>query len=755
MDTTSSVFPEPAAHVRQTEAGLWDEPQSLLEHLEHVAKIASEFARPFKSAAWAYEAGIGHDLGKSTKEWQNYLIEVSGYGTEDGYETTGSRKIEHSAPGAKAVEEAIGKGPGRILSYLIAGHHTGLPDWSGTQSSLQFRMQQTETDHIPRQFRQLLGSDADALRTVPWRFSPDGLDMSLWIRMLFSCLVDADYLDTERYMKPETANKRHEYASLELLRQRYDAYMKDLTETVMRNADTPVNRIRRTVLADCRAAASMPPGFFSLTVPTGGGKTLSSLAFALDHALVHRKQRIIYVMPYTSIIEQNADVFRRVLGDDQVVEHHCNIEERDVSDDDPARLATENWDAPLIVTTTVQFFESLFAAKPGRCRKLHNIVDSVVILDEAQLMPVEYLKPILETLRILTEHFGTSIVICTATQPVLEKQQRFPQFAGLPQGSVREIVQDVSALYRGLRRVEIAPIDVDTVKSWEEIARELSGYDRILCIVSDRKSCRDLHTLMPKGTYHLSALMCPQHRSEMISRIKADLKGDGPVRVISTQLVEAGVDIDFPIVYRSLAGLDSIAQAAGRCNREGLLSAQGRTGRVVVFVGPRKPPVGILRKACETTAGMIRGGLSDPLSPENFTAFFSELYWKANSLDANHICELLRPGRPNLGIQFRSASEAFHVVDDSMMKTLFVPYADGAALIETLKRNGPERWLLRKLQRYTVQVYENQFFTLLHRGSLLEVAPNFFALQCKMEYSEEKGLLIDDICSDPEAYITS
>jgi CRISPR-associated endonuclease/helicase Cas3 len=476
------------------------------------------------------------------------------------------------------------------------------------------------------------------------------------------------------------------------------------------------------------------------------------MAFALEHAVKFGKERIVYVIPYTSIIEQNADVFRKALGDDQVIEHHSNLDDDDTTP--KSRLAAENWDAPVIVTTSVQFFESLFAAKTSRCRKLHNIANSVVVLDEAQLVPVEFLEPILATMKLLYEHYKVTFVICTATQPAFEKQDDSPLFPGFLKGSMREIIQNVPRLYRELKRVEVEPpVDMKTPKTWEDIAKELQSFDRVLCVVSDRKSCRELFKLMPKGTYHLSALMCAQHRSDLIAEIKNKLKSDGVVRVVSTQLVEAGVDIDFPVVYRAMAGLDSIAQAAGRCNREGKLNAEGKLGKVVVFIPTRKAPIGILRKASETAIRMLEQGITDPIDQSVFTPYFAELYWKANSLDTKGIIKLLQPDVSECGIQFRSAAEAFKIIDDSMQRTILVPYVDGEILIKKLKTEGPARWLLRKLQRYSVNIYLNQFVELEERGSLEEVYPGIFALSCKIEYDENVGLLIDEMPSDPNAFI--
>lgn len=739
------------AHVRRNDDGTWSPPQPLMDHLKESARLASEFASAFNSSSWAYAAGMLHDIGKATPVWQNYLKKKSGYDEEAHLETK-LNKRDHSSPSAKLAEELLGEGVGRILAYCIAGHHAGLPDWIGSPCSLSFRLQNADMSCINDEYQHDIQVSRSS--SPPWKFDNSGLDMSLWIRMLFSCLVDADFLDTEVYMEPDKAKTRCGYSSLTELLSRFNSYMNEMTKSALAGADTPINRARQRVLADCRSAARLEPGFFSLTVPTGGGKTLSSMAFALEHAVKFGEKRIIYVIPYTSIIEQNADVFRKVFGEGQVIEHHSNLDENDSSP--KSRLAAENWDAPIIVTTSVQFFESLFAAKPSRCRKLHNIVNSVVVLDEAQLLPAEYLEPILGIMKLLCEHYKVTFVLSTATQPAFEARDDYPQFPGLPRGSVREIIQDVPRLYRELRRVKVDPIDTKTIRIWEEIAEELKSFERVLCVVSDRKSCRELHAAMPKGTYHLSALMCAQHRSDCIAEIKGKLKTAEPVRVISTQLVEAGVDIDFPVVYRAMAGLDSIAQSAGRCNREGKLKTNGGVGKVVVFTPQRKPPPGILRKASETTALLLDSGrIIDPIDYAAFGLYFSELYWKVNSLDEKGIMKMLSPDLQDCGIQFRSAAEAFQIIDDAMQKTILVPYGEGEKFIAELKANGPERWLLRKLQRYSVNIYNDQFCALLNRGSIEEVSPGLFALTCKIEYNDVVGLLIDEMPNDPTSFIVT
>ena len=740
------------AHVRQDDDSNWASPHKLSAHLEGTARIAEVSAAKFHSGDWGKAVGLAHDTGKGRIVWQKYLQVKSGYDEEAHLE--GKRgKIPHAIHGAKLVEDIFGKGIGRLMAYCIAGHHAGLPNWSSSEgagrASLQF--QQSQVKDLESIDSVIIDNLRSAKPTVPPRIFAKGLDVSLWIRMLYSSLVDADFLDTESYMNQDQAAARGGYCSMSELLDRLNHYNKQLDET---SQDTKVNEIRRRIRTKCVQIGSDDQGVFSLSVPTGGGKTLSSLAFALEHAKKHHLDRIIYVIPYTSIIEQNADVFRRAVGEDQVIEHHSSLEENDSTP--KSRLASENWDAPIIVTTSVQFFESLFAAKSSRCRKLHNIVKSVVILDEAQLVPVDFLAPILKTMQLLVDHYQVSFVISTATQPAFKEhvvgEKPFPGLKG-----IKEMMgdnEDVKMLYQSLERCQVQfPEDLHSVSSWEEIAEELEQYDQVLCVVSDRKSCLELHKLMPKGTYHLSALMCGQHRSEIIKTIKQRLKNNESIRVISTQLVEAGVDLDFSVVYRALAGLDSIAQAAGRCNREGKLPEKGR---VVVFNPPKKPPIGMLRKAADTTRSIASLNEPDPLNFEMFEKYFTELYWKANSLDPKGIVDLLNPYHNDLhecSINFRTAAERFHIIDESQQKTILVQYGQGEGFIDLLKSKGPDRWLMRKLQRYTVNVYNHDFNQLRQRGSIEEIFPEIFALATNLDYSVDTGLLVDETPFDPEQFI--
>jgi len=724
---------ETIAHVRQLPDGGW-ETHPLPAHLEGTAERAANFAADFGGGEWARLAALWHDLGKYRPEFQHYIRKQSGYDLEAHLEGAAGR-VDHSTAGALHAVEKFGV-HGRILAYLIAGHHAGLPDWFESDaggSALRVRLNQTE----------LLGGVATTAppglldRPQPTSHFLGGREgFPLWVRMLFSCLADADFLDTEAFMDGKKGATRQGFPVLDELNTALDAHL----AKVLRDAKpTPVNRLRAGILRHCREGAAREPGFFSLTVPTGGGKTLSSLAFALEHARRHGKRRVIYAIPYTSIIEQTAGTFRAIFGDESVVEHHSNLDtDRETV---RSRLAAENWDAPLVVTTNVQFFESLFAAKSSRCRKLHNIAGSVVVLDEAQCLPPEFLQPILGAMNLLEKHYGVSFVLCTATQPPLDSRQGFGwAFRGLSR-EPWELMPDPEALYAQLERVTVElPQDWNTRRNWEDLAAELQGHESVLCIVNTREDCRTLHGLMPKDTLHLSALMCGEHRARAIADIKQRLGRGEPVRVVSTQLVEAGVDLDFPVVYRALAGLDSIAQAAGRCNREGLLER----GRVVVFQPPKPAPIGLLRKAEQAaTALLMRCEEGNPLSRAAFRRYF-EQFFAATDLDGRKIGQLQKTG-DGLEVQFRSTAEAFRLIDESGYRPVFVRYGESPALIGQLEAMGPERWLLRKLQRYTVNLPENQFQKLLARGDIreIEIQKGFFAQAADGLYDDSVGLRVE------------
>ncbi len=733
---------EPIAHVRQLESGQW-ETHLLISHLRHVGALAAELAGFFGASDWAKAGGRWHDLGKYRPAFQQYIRTASGFEPEAHMEREGSGRVDHSTAGAIHAVRQWGV-HGRVLAYLIAGHHAGLPDWekleSGTGGSLKERLKQ---EHLLDEALELAPDELLHAERPEFNVPGGSRGFALWLRMLFSCLVDADFLDTEAFMDGGRAAQRGGYLSLEALRGQFDAHMQSLTQNA---PDTPVNRLRRQILDDCRRAAKRPPGFFSLTVPTGGGKTLSGMAFALEHAIAHGKRRVIHVIPYTSIIEQTADVFRKIFGE-AVIEHHSSLDpEQETA---RSRLACENWDAPVIVTTSVQFFESLFAARTSRCRKLHNLIDSVVVLDEAQLLPPEFLQPILDALNLLVAHYGVTVVLSTATQPALESRGRLPgepPLRGIEH--LREIISDPDALYRQLERVRVTlPADFNQRRDWADIADEIGRHESVLAIVNTRRQARDLHRSMPKGAVHLSALMCGQHRSAVIAEIKQKLKAGEPVQVVSTQLVEAGVDLDFPVVYRALAGLDSIAQAAGRCNREGRLEK----GEVVVFIPPEPAPPGLMRRAASKTVSVLSTHGDAPLARANFSRFFRRFYDDCD-LDKQQIGDLLTPkgqGDDSLRVQFRSAARKFRLIDDAGESVLVRYYVDEDddtidRLLGQLKNEGPSRWLMRKLQRYSVNVSEWHFKQLQADSQIEEIWPGIWAQMAGTTiYHPELGLTLE------------
>ena len=537
------------------------------------------------------------------------------------------------------------------------------------------------------------------------------------------------------------------FATPAALRRRLDQHLEDLVGGLAPAArGSIVNRARASVLAACREAAEQKPGLFALTVPTGGGKTLSAMAFALAHAERHGLRRVIAAIPYTSILEQNAQAYRDALGAEQVIEHHSNLD----PDEESARnkLASENWDAPVVVTTNVQLFESLLANRTSRCRKVHNIARSVLLLDEVQTLPPDLLTPVLELLHELVTTFGCTVVLSTATQPAFEKREDFPD--GLE--GVREIAPNPRALSTQLRRFEVQWPDPDEAAvSWPELARDVEAHPRVLAIVHRRQDARELARLLPdEGRFHLSALMCAAHRSKRLAEIKARLRVPGRVcRVVSTQLIEAGVDVDFPVVFRALGGLDSIVQAAGRCNREGALP---EPGSLVVFKAPTAPPPGILRKGLESMTSLLRsrGPEIDPLEPEVIATYFRLLYAKIDR-DRSRV----QTARSSLA--FADVARLFRLIDDAWSCPLVVPWGDAPRRLDRVRREGPTRDNLRALQPFTVNVAKRDMERLTEAGAVdLTLSPLASLAETHNHlYDAVWGLVIPQgrVAADPQALV--
>lgn len=744
VDGERAGVPVAYAHSREGQPTQAWEP--LEEHLRKVAELAQHSAAAFDSAEWGRLAGLWHDIGKYRPEFQRRL---RGSGEQ----------AEHAGVGA-ALAASKGRDrrgtSGLPLAFVIAGHHTGLANRQvqGDSPQLPLTRRIDENQAPLKELGSLIDPALldDEIPPLPRFLSPPPAGsrpkrelyarrLEFWIRFLFSAVVDADRLATEHFYEPERRAKAAPFDSIGKLRQGLDAHLTKF------RPDTEVNRLRAQVLADCRAAAALEPGLFSLTAPTGAGKTLSAMAFALHHAERYGLRRVIVVVPYTSIIEQNAAVYRSALGEENVVEHHSALDEAKLKEVNAElelrrRLATENWDAPIIVTTTVQFFESLFSNHPSTCRKLHNIAGSVIILDEAQSLPAGYLHCFLDAMRELATAYRCSLVISTATQPALHRRDSLPN--GLD--AVREIVRDPHGLARALERIVVSwPERPAEPVPYQQLAREVVTHERVLVVVHLRKDARVVAQLLPPAhRYHLSALMCAAHRLETIARIRERLREDGQCRVVATQLVEAGVDLDFPVVYRAFAGLDSLAQAAGRCNREGRLSR----GMVRVFRAETKPPAGVLRIGLECAEALL-ARYGEKLSFADgpfFDEYFRMLYAKCES-DLKGV----QPERAQLN--FANVAARVRLIEDGFQHPVVVPWKDALERVRRFELE-PSRETQRGLQPYIVQVRDRDLRRLEEMGAVATVHDRFWVLAepYRHLYSEEFGLVIDDDAApDPEA----
>ena len=688
--------------------------QTLLSHLTGTAMLAKSFAQPFDTQGQAELAGMLHDIGKYSAAFQKRL-----YGD--------STVVDHSTAGAA---ECWRRGQ-PLSAFVIAGHHGGLPDGGSMTdgaetATLLGRIQRAAQGKLEPYDRWIEEVTVPSLPRIDLRCNAPE-DLMFLTRMLYSCLVDADYLDTEAFMIGHP--REHHRESVDSLWKKLQRYISGWFPP-----QGELNRQRCAILERCIAQGLQPPGLFSLTVPTGGGKTVASLAFALAHAKEYHMERIIYVIPYTSIIEQTAGIFRTILGDTNVLEHHSNVlydPENEVNGH-TFRLAqaTENWDMPIIVTTAVQFFESLFACRPAQCRKLHNIANSVIIFDEAQMLPLPYLRPCIHAIAQLVEHYHTTAVLCTATQPALAPI--FQEF--LPRYSITELCPSGTFAPDTFRRVTFRQQGRLT---WRELAAQLNAQSQVLCIVNTRKGAQELfRQLTGEGVFHLSTLMCPAHRQEQIAEIGRRLADGLSCRVVSTSLIEAGVDIDFPAVYRELAGLDSILQAAGRCNREGKRPVSESI--VTIFQSEERTPP-LLAAAAGASQFVLR---HDPefASPHAIEAYFRQLF-DLKGPEAQDMQRILPTIRSEF-FPFRTIADRFHLID-SPTRTIYVPYQDGATWIEMLRSGERSKDLYRQLGRYGVSVYEQHFAALQQAGDI-EMLDDDTAVLCNPScYSEQTGLSLD------------
>ena len=760
MDETSSCYIQTQsyyAHSAQDKLGNplpYEHWQTLQNHATNVGNLAAAFAQIFGADEIACYTGQLHDLGKYSLPFQKRLKGEA-------------KSVDHSTAGAKIAVERWGNVIGKLMAFCIAGHHAGLANGNGegdNRSTLKQRLALQFDADIPA-----LDNLWQQEIKLPQKLSAPPLkadahhpffSYAFFTRMLYSCLVDADYLDTEAfYLNLENkAVERGGYPKLNALQHNFNQFINDFrrriaqtseqTEAEKRNAD--LNRLRSEILDHAVEQAAQPQGLFTLTVPTGGGKTFTSMAFALEHAKRHGMWRVIYVIPFTSIIEQNAAEFRKAfgeLGEQAVLEHHSTFDDGKLQNEatkDKLRLASENWDAPIVVTTAVQFFESLFADRSSRCRKLHNIAGSVIILDEAQMLPLNLLLPIMQAIKELAQNYRCSVVMCTATQPAVQAENGF--YRGFE--NVREIAPKPTALFDKLRRTTVQHIGSQTDA---DLLAKLAEHLQMLVIVNNRRHARSLYDQAKhlEGTFHLTTLMCAKHRSQKLDEIRGRLKNGEPCRVIATSLIEAGVDVDFPLVMRAEAGLDSVAQAAGRCNREGKRPSENSFVWIFAPEEQWKAPPELAAQAAvmHLTADSFS---DDLLSTQAVAAYFAELYQlKGSELDNKKILKMHNDTGQSLDFPFQTIADKFRMIE-SHMQPLIVPF-DGEAenLISSLRYADHIGGLLRKLQPYTVQIPESALAALYKAGRIEPIneknfGKQFYTLIGLDLYDQVAGLSWDD-----------
>lgn len=684
--------------------------QTVLEHCMETAKLAADFAGAFDAREQGYLAGLTHDLGKYSVGFQKRL--------------QGGKKVDHSTAGMMECWKAGQP----YASFCVAGHHTGLLNMGSRTNAKDDGTMYGRLVSRPEDYSAFQQEITVPSAAMPAYCRKNMLTDAFFIRMLFSALTDADFLNTEAFMLGK--DRAPEYAPLEVLWDKLEHYISPWIP-----GDTRLNITRSRILTSAiDKGNNVPSGLYSLTVPTGGGKTVASMAFSLRHALHTGKKRIIYVIPYTSIIEQTAQKFRDIFGKENVLEHHSNVpvKENDGTDavDFYLSKAVENWDMPIVVTTAVQFFESLFSNKSSRCRKLHNIAGSVIIFDEAQMLPIPYLQPCVYAIAELVRHYHATGVLCTATQPALDKQ--FQKF--LPNQKIEELCPAELSGSSVFSRVQFERVGT---LNWEDVCRQMKQEKQVLCIVNSRKSAKLIFdSLIPEGRFHLSTLMCPRHRTEILEVIRDRLKKGETCRVVATSLIEAGVDVDFPKVFREEAGLDSIIQAAGRCNREGKNPIEDS---IVTVFHPETPapsifsiPIGAARQAMRS---------SEPLdAPVTIRRYFQAL------LDLKGPSELDRKNiLGKLGgntLAFADAAKEFRFIETDT-RTVYIPHPGIEAELRDLRCGICTKQEFRTLGRYAVNIYPQHYTALVEAGDILPLENGAAILENIKLYSEETGLSLE------------
>lgn len=718
-------IPKYISHIRKDADGNIVAYQSNEDHSRSVAQLAKEFADEFGMGNFGYIMGMLHDKGKEKREFQNYIRYQNGLTEKKTFTQEGKA---HAYVGGLLAKEALTLFY-PLIGNPIMGHHRGLYDYMD--------MEDEERKAVPEEIATCHFSAS--MLSMPSLFNPSILqpkDFHHIERLLYSCLVDADYLDTERFMLPEQSALRGGKSNLSELLPMLETYLSRFGIPT-----TEVNKIRNEVQDACRRESEGPSGFYSLTVPTGGGKTLSSLVWALHHAVHNGKRRIIIAIPYTSIIVQTARILKQIFGEENVLEHHSNLDFHELRDEETAerlKLATENWDYPIIVTTNVQLFESMMSSHSSSCRKLHNISNSIIILDEVQTLPTDFMQPIVDTLDTYQRLFGVSVLFTTASQPVLEGNHQGTSITLKGLKAIKEIIPNTWILYDRLRRVELN-ID-DTPHTYDEIVDRLMLHDRVLCIVNTRRDAKEIFDRLPDEgiRIHLSRMMCPAHLSEKTKEMKDAITNPDNkiVRVVSTQLIEAGVDIDFPVVYRQEAGLDSVLQAAGRCNREGRLPLS--TTHVFSLAAEHPLPRGFITQCNNARKNMVNG--YDWFSPKAMNDYFLQLYSRIQTFDKKDIKHYLYKMEE---LMFETAAQEFCLIDDATTPVI-VNWDDSLSLVEQLIKEGPSYSMLKRLSHYSVNLRKHDLDRMIKDGIIEEKIENVYVASGCKQYSNDVGLLTDN-----------
>lgn len=708
--------------------------QTIKEHLLGTAEKAKGFSQEFGCGEIGYLCGLLHDIGKYSDAFQTRIRNP-----------LPSNRVDHSTAGALEAEK---KGSWYTsLGMAIAGHHSGLLDGgnrttaTASDGTYLGRLKTKVPDYS--QWEKELSKEF--LESEKVTFPPfcreNSFSMAFFTRMIYSCLVDADYLDTEAFMQGGKV-ERGGYDEPKVLLEQFEKYvakwLKKKTTGTDKNAK--LCRCRTEILQECmEKGEQLPRGIYTLTVPTGGGKTTASMGFALKHACRHGLKRIIYVIPYTSVIDQNAEVFEKIFGQDNVIEHHSGIlydikEGEEQEKQCRKALATENWDAPVIVTTAVQFFESLYANRSSKCRKLHNLANSVIIFDEAQTLPVPYLEPCVAAVAQLVKNYGVTAVLCTATQPALEPyfQKYLP---GIP---VREICRKAEENFDLFERTIIENIGKVSIERLEECLREQK---QVLCIVNKRKTAQELYRKVKgEGVYCLTTLLCPADRKAKFAELKKRLPEGKTCKVIATSLIEAGVNLDFPRVYRQEAGLDSLIQAAGRCNREG--NGDIEESRVYSFRLEGEEDKHLAQNIAALRATWRK---FEKVNEQDAITFYFQLFRRLlgeENLDQKEIMDKWQRGIAGNVFPFAWVAQNFRLIENSM-KTIYIPLDGTSELLEQIAEGKAGRNTFRKLGQFGVNVHEDHFRRLWETGCLEEISEEVFVLRDMNQYKEDTGLQMD------------